>query len=274
MTQVDILARKITKKNSLQTYLIIKVLVDRGMVDDAYKAYAYFRWLDDEIDINLKTLKERRLLIKRQSEIITSSYKHRHLFNLTSEEKMICSLISKDIQPESKLKSYIYKFFSVIAFDAERGSRTASEKEINWYSKTIGEAVTDCIQYFVGNANHYPDSPDKYKAATAAHIVHSLRDFKEDLSAGLINIPKEYLKKHGINTLSSYDGRITDWVKNRVSLARRYFAEGKGYINLLPVSRCKLVAKLYCLRFEPLLSIIEKDNYLLRQNYDRKGLAG
>jgi hypothetical protein len=44
------LASSITKAGSYQTYYTIRFLVDRERVDDAYRAYAYFRWVDDVLD--------------------------------------------------------------------------------------------------------------------------------------------------------------------------------------------------------------------------------
>jgi hypothetical protein len=44
------LAAAITKAASKQTYYTIRLFVDRGRVKDAYRAYGYFRWVDDVID--------------------------------------------------------------------------------------------------------------------------------------------------------------------------------------------------------------------------------
>jgi large subunit ribosomal protein L18 len=44
------LAASITKAASKQSYYTIRFLVDRDRMDDAYRAYAYFRWVDDIID--------------------------------------------------------------------------------------------------------------------------------------------------------------------------------------------------------------------------------
>ena len=44
------LASSITKAASKQTYYTIRFLVDRERVDDAYRAYGYFRWVDDVLD--------------------------------------------------------------------------------------------------------------------------------------------------------------------------------------------------------------------------------
>ena len=44
------LAAGITKSASKQTYYTIRFFVDRDLVNDAYRAYAYFRWVDDVLD--------------------------------------------------------------------------------------------------------------------------------------------------------------------------------------------------------------------------------
>ena len=44
------LATSITRAASKQTYYIVRFLVDRDRVPDAYQAYAYFRWVDDYLD--------------------------------------------------------------------------------------------------------------------------------------------------------------------------------------------------------------------------------
>ena len=44
------LAASITRTASKQTYYIVRFLVDRDRIPDAYQAYAYFRWVDDYLD--------------------------------------------------------------------------------------------------------------------------------------------------------------------------------------------------------------------------------
>src|SRR5687768_5881359 len=44
------LASTITRAASKQTYYTIRFLVDRPRVEEAYRAYAYFRWVDDVLD--------------------------------------------------------------------------------------------------------------------------------------------------------------------------------------------------------------------------------
>lgn len=47
------LASLITKYASSQTYYTIRFLADRDRTEDAYRAYAYFRWVDDILDADI-----------------------------------------------------------------------------------------------------------------------------------------------------------------------------------------------------------------------------
>ena len=133
----------------------------------------------------------------------------------------------------------------------------------------MGKAVTDGILYFVCNDYVYPESEDRYLAATGAHIAHMLRDLVEDYQAGYFNIPVGVIKVdfHEDPSLNSEQMRF--WVKSRVELARQYFDDGKKYLDRLPVLRCRIVGYWYCARFERLLNIIEADDYILRRSYKK-----
>ncbi|HXV98896.1 MAG TPA: hypothetical protein VEC93_10780, partial [Anaerolineae bacterium] len=43
----QMLAASMTRAASKRTYYIVRFLVDRERVPEAYRAYAYFRWVDD-----------------------------------------------------------------------------------------------------------------------------------------------------------------------------------------------------------------------------------
>lgn len=231
------LAKKITKANSLQTYYTIKFLVDRGLNGDAFKAYAYFRWFDDQVDDNLATKAQRVELVRRQKRIINSSYLRKEVENLLPEEQMIKEVIFSDKRTNPRLESFIRNFLAIIEFDAKRRGRRINPQELSWYTKTLGKAVTDCIEYFIGNKSQYPDSVYKYRAATAAHITHILRDQEKDSLLGYFNVLPE-----------------KDEILKQVKLARTYFQQGREYIRKIPNFRCKVAAYLYCVRFERLLA--------------------
>ena len=46
------LGARITKASSKQTYYTFRLLADRERLEDAYRAYGYFRWVDDILDLS------------------------------------------------------------------------------------------------------------------------------------------------------------------------------------------------------------------------------
>ena len=44
------LAQSITREGSKQAYYTARLMVDKDLVDDFNRAYAYFRWMDDIVD--------------------------------------------------------------------------------------------------------------------------------------------------------------------------------------------------------------------------------
>jgi hypothetical protein len=131
-------------------------------------------------------------------------------------------------------------------------------------------AVMDGIQYFIGNDQEYPKTPDRILAVTGAHLTHMLRDVREDLPAGIINIPVETLHGEGVRPGDIESERFRLWVREQVELARACFREGRRYINSLDVLRCKLAGIWYCARFECILDAIERDRYVLRAEYPER----
>ncbi|MGD8603213.1 MAG: squalene/phytoene synthase family protein [Anaerolineales bacterium] len=273
MDQTALVAQSITRAGSKQAYYTARLMVDRPLVTDFFKAYAYFRWIDDFIDITAQSDEERISFIKRQRTLIDGLYGRSIIpGGLCTEEMILVDLIHRDRDREhdSGLRSFIENMFAIIEFDAYRKGRLISEQELAWYHERLGISVTEGLQYFIGNDHVYPQTKGRYLAATAAHIVHLLRDMIEDVADGFINIPGEYLEAHGLTPESFRAEPFRYWVRQRVEMARDYFKEGKRYFDQLDVLRCKIVGYWYCARFEAVLTAIERDGYVLRKEYDER----
>ena len=263
------LAQSITWERSKQSYYTARLMVDKDLVYDCYRGYAYLRWIDDVIDIVAQSSDERITFIKRQRELIDRLYQDERPGNLTPEEEMIADLIRPD-EKNRRLESFIRNFLAIIEFDAYRKGALISKQELAWYAHCLGKSVTDGIQYFIGKRQPYQTSKYHYLAATAAHITHMLRDMMSDIVEGYINIPREYLEAHNLNPLDVGHPLFRAWVRERVEQARQYFDEGKHYLDDLDVLRCKIVAYWYCIRFEITLDVIERDGYVLRAEYGER----
>jgi phytoene/squalene synthetase len=261
------LARSITWASSKQSYLTARLLADRHLVDDCLRAYAYFRWADDQIDIVLPSCSERTAFIARQKSLVEKLYRGERPSDLLPEEAMLSDLMAHNPTPDSGLCSFIHNFMEVIAFDACRHGKLPSRGELAAYTTHLATAVMDGIQYFIGNNHSYPRTPNRTLNVRGAHITHMLRDMLNDLSAGLVNIPVEYLKVHSLDIKDVNSEGFRRWVRGQVELARTCFQEGKSYIDSLQVLRCKLAGVWYCARFECILDAIQRDGYQLRADY-------
>ncbi len=264
------LARRITWAASKQSALIAGLLAHRDRRDDCYRAYAYFRWVDDVVDEVMQNREQRLRFVVRQRDLIGRLYRHERPSDLTPEEQMLADLVRDG---DDRLRSYLHNFLSIIEFDAAREGHPIGGGDLAWYSETLGTAVTDAIEYFIAADQRYPQGPSRHLAAEAAHITHMLRDLVEDLDAGYINVPHEYLQAHRVQPSELDSLPMRTWVMDRVELAREYFQAGKRFLESLDNLRSKLAGYWYCTRFELVLDAIERDGYVLRATYpERKGL--
>jgi len=266
----------ITRDASKQTYYTIKVLVDRERTLDAYRAYAYFRWVDDALDQYILNEPERIAFLKRQQAIMECSYRGEWQPDLSVEESMLADLIRSDQEPFSGLQAYLRNMMAVMAFDVARRGRLISQHELTQYSRSLSTAVTEALHYFIGHDDDDPGlhTPTRYIAVTAAHITHMLRDTFEDVAAGYFNIASEFLDSHKLDPCDIKNDAHQLWVKNRVQIARTYFNEGKGYLRQVKNLRCRIAGYAYIARFESVLDVIERDAYQIRPEYpERKSLS-
>jgi phytoene/squalene synthetase len=268
------LARSITWSSSKQSYLTAVLLADRDLVDDCLRAYAYFRWADDRIDLDISSTDDRLRFLRRQMKLMESCYRREQPADLAPEEGMLADLIAHDRGNPDGLQSFIRNFMWVLEFDVSRKGRPVQAQDLDAYSTHLAKAVMDGFQYFIGNSHRYPKSPDRLLAVLGAHGTHMLRDMREDLASGYINIPVENLPAGGFRT-DDFDGEILrSWVRHEAARAGTHLRDGRRYIDSLDVLRCKLAGVWYCARFERVLDLIERDGYRLRTDYpERKNLA-
>ena len=92
-TEFLLLPAAITEAASQRTYYIIRLLVDRNRTQDAYRAYAYFRWVDDWLDQTQRNRADRLDFVERQQMIIESGVCGDYSPDLTAEEQMVIDLI-------------------------------------------------------------------------------------------------------------------------------------------------------------------------------------
>lgn len=266
-------ASLITKAASKQTYYTIRFLVDRERVDDAYRAYGYFRWVDDTLDAETMTGVEGSAFIQRQRSLLERCYRGEIGWDVDIQEQMLIDLIQGDHEKDSGLQSYLRNMMQVMEFDARRRGGSISQVELNEYTRWLATAVTDSLHHFIGHGEFAPRDETRYLAVSAAHIAHMLRDTYDDLQTGYYNVPREVLETNRIGVQDVASDAYRNWVKSRVHLAREYFKAGKDYFARVQHPRCRLACYAYIARFEWLLDTIEREGYLLRPQYNERKSA-
>jgi len=274
LTLEGTLARSITRAASQQAYYTIRFLVDRDLVDDAYGAYAYFRWMDDIVDAGLVSGSERSAFLERQKTLLDDCYRDKLSIFPTLEEKMLIQLIRHDHERNSGMHVYLHNMMEVMEFDVNRRGRLISQAELDQYTHCLASAVTEAMHYFIGHGYYSPHNEYRYLAVTGAHIVHMLRDAYQDLHDGYYNIPSDVLETARIHPQDIQSGAYRAWVQSRIQLARKYFNAGREYLAQVENARCRLAGFAYMARFEWLLDTIELEDYILRRGYgERKSLG-
>ncbi len=264
------LGASITYAASKQTFFTVLLLVDRGLASEAYKAYAYFRWVDDTLDQSGVDRSERMGFIRREQALLAHAYGEHGLpapHNPCEEEMLLLDLVRDNKGHGNGLELYIRNLMAVMVFDAERRGRLITHQELIDYERNLATAVTEALHYYIGQKSYSPQDNLRYLAATGAHIAHMLRDTVDDNAAGYYNIPQEYLDAHNITPTEISSPAYREFVKQRVAQAREYFVAGRQYLAQVKCLRCRLAGYSYIARFTPLLDTIERDGYLLKPSY-------
>ena len=264
------LAPSITKAASKQTYYTVRYLVDRDRIADAYRAYAYFRWVDDSLDTETGSGLERSAFIDRQKSLMETCYRGETPRDADIHEMMLVELVRNDHEKNSGLQCYLRNMMGVMSFDAGRRGRLISQIELNEYTHLLASAVTEAMHYFVGHCCYSPHNDTRYLAVTAAHITHMLRDTFDDVQAGYYNIPYEVLDANRITPQDVQSDAYRAWVRSRVGLARKYFKAGREYLSQVQNPRCRLAGFAYTARFEWLLNTFEREGFGLRPQYNER----
>jgi phytoene/squalene synthetase len=261
------LAASITRASSRQADFTIRFLVDRERIADAYRAYAYFRWVDDELDDRKTERLERTAFAQRERQLLDCCLRGDWPHAICDEETLLLDLIQGDQEAPSGLQLYLRHMMAVMEIDAQRRGRLISEEELAAYTRHLAIAVTEALHHFIGHSCRSPKGEARYLAASGAHVIHMLRDAPEDISKGYFNIPREYLEARRLDPQDLTAAPCRDWVRARVALARGLFRAGRNYLDQVESLRCRLAGYAYIARFEIILEAIARDGYRLRAAY-------
>lgn len=266
------LARAITRAEGGVTFGLIRWLVAPSRRDDAFRAYAYFRWVDDHLDTGDTGRPIRLAFLARQEALVDAGLRGRTPSPSTPEERMLVDLVDGDKPPQSSLARYVQSMLQVMRFDSSRQGRTISRHELAEYTRGLSLGVISALDCFLGPEDRSTVLPAQL-AVAGAHIAHMLRDTTDDLRLGYYNIPREVLSASDLRPDQIGSPAYRAWVQRRADLARRAIRCGKAYVLAARNFRFRLACLVYVLRFEVLLDAIRDGNYEVDRSFPSPGKA-
>ena len=274
-------AATVTRHASMQSYLTVRALADRAYQHDAFALYAYFRWLDDAVDERLARAAERQQLVARQRRLLDRAAGEgpSPWPEASPHERLLVGLLRR---PDGGIRRdadgahlSVASMLDVMAFDAGRRGRPVTQAELDGYTRTLSVAVTEALHHCIGHGAGAPHDESRYVAVRGAHVAHMLRDLRQDVAVGYVNVPAERLVAGALSPEAPHSAEFRAWVCERVELARACFDTGRAYLARLESGRCRLAGHAYIARFEWVLDAIERDGYRLRETYtERSSLRG
>jgi phytoene/squalene synthetase len=272
------LAAAITWTASKQTWATIRFLVPRAQVEHAYRAYAYFRWVDDVLDAETVAgstwgdaeRADACAFLERQKWLLERCLRGQAPSDVGAHEAMLVELIEACGPAFRGVEAYVRNMTRVMEFDVQRRGRLVTDDQLDEYTQSLAVAVTEAIDHFLGDATRARDHEARFSAAIGAHVLHMLRDTSADVRAGYYNVPRELLDAHRIGPADTHAEAYRMWVKRRVDLARAQFRSGEAYLAGLPRWRHRLAIAAYIRRFEWLIDTLERDEFQLRSDYSMR----
>jgi phytoene/squalene synthetase len=265
-------AAAITRFASSQTYHTIRLLVDPARREDAFRAYAYFRWVDDVVDRAADGTgwdeahrHAATAFLARQQCVLDRALDGASVSPGDAHEGMLIELLDHDRDPA--LQVYLRQMMRVMDFDVRRRGAIVTSDQLETYTHALAVAVTEAMHHFIGHGCRAPQEGIRYLAVTGAHILHMLRDTYQDLAAGYINVPEEVLAARGIAPTDVLSAPYRDWVATRVRLARRCLRAGRHYFARCASSRYRIAGLAYIARFELLADQLVRDGFRIRTAY-------
>lgn len=182
------------RTENLHWYHRIGLIFSRKNTGYYFILYAYFKWIDNQIDKKDSDLSRLKDFLERQKKIIF------HGKDPEAEEEILgreaYRLIS--VQENNFLKNAVEKVFSSFSLDLIRKEKKFLKKDdLDRRIELIGSAALELTEFCFGKPGCINESL-KRKMAWLYIQTDMLLDFDEDIESGYINISLEEIEEFGI----------------------------------------------------------------------------
>ena len=183
-----------------------------------YLGHSYLRWIDDFVDSSKESIEAKRHFLNTQTEYFEQLASGIDAIPKCIEEACLYYFVKKCNELKlSQLIMSVKEIFSAFEIDLDRFSSDnyLTKQQQSNYIKLIHKGMFDFIYLLLMGK---PSENDKFVGPFYWH-VNTLRDLKEDLQAGIINITREETKEFEIKlSLQLNDPNLKFFIKYKVGI--------------------------------------------------------
>lgn len=185
-------------------------------------SYSYLRWVDDVVDDPKVPITEKKEFIGRQKDFVKSCWNNYEVEPQCDNEYYIYYFIKYSLRNDlAKLVESVYDMVDTISWDVDRLSKDGvfSKERLENYIKIQSKAIHSILYYFLTGNNPREYKHENLGLSTANTKMFMLRDLKEDIDAGFINISREDVEKYSLNVQNLIkDENLSLWIKDQIDL--------------------------------------------------------
>lgn len=257
------IAAQSTRSETPTVFFLTRILLPKYKFLIFCYCYTYFRWLDDFIDGEDFSRAELVPFMDDQKKLITS------VFNDCSNveargnlyEQLLICFIKQSIQNGLNIYSPVMRMFSALEFDVNRRFLLSTKASLDAYSYNLGTAYIGFFYSLMVKNDESNQESIKFWAGYAAHLVHIIRDFFQDLSQGFFNISFEDMTRLNVSLTDLKTIEEYHWISDLSKRAWKYFYLGLYEISRIPNWRFRLLAYALSAKYMLLLEQIRSNCY-------------
>ena len=230
-------ARNIAQNTSPKVTFILERIVKNDR-DYLGMCYAYLRWVDDVVDDPNNSIPKKKEFIERQKKIIDSFQNNSEFEPLTKEEYFLFYIIEFALQKNlKKLIESVSLMIDTINWDVMRLEKDGvfSRNQLKSYIHNQLKSTHGFISYFIYKEDINYSKYENFEINNANVQMFMLRDLKEDIDTGLINICREDIQYYNMNIRNLMeDENLSLWIKDQINLIIETLHNEISKIKILP----------------------------------------
>lgn len=236
---------KVLKHNPV-SHVLGRICFDHQACNRLNLLYSYFRELDDYVDAPGRDSHDALEVIREQRDLVDKVY----VTGRSQPGLPISPVLVEDRANGKRLRPAVHSMLDVFEFDSRRKGKAVPQQDLMLYSMKLAGAYTGLLLAFIEGGTRYQALGAEL--AHACHIIHMLRDYRQDRELGYINVP---------DRVGAGDQGLSCFIDKTVAHVEDLLRRGKERLATIPSLRVKLMAALYCSRYERVLVHIKSSGF-------------